>query len=183
MRRLSQPLLILLALLFLFEAWLWTHLEPIVARVVAMIPLRALKAWLAARIEKLSPPLTLAVFLVPMVVLFPLKLIGVWLLAHHYWLGAMAVIVTAKLVGVGVAAFVFDVTRPKLMQMAWFRKVYDWVMRVRGWALAMIEPVKIWLREMRASLFGSDSPRWLRLALRARKRMLRHNELHFDDRH
>jgi hypothetical protein len=28
MRRLLRPVLILLALLFLFEAWLWTHLEP-----------------------------------------------------------------------------------------------------------------------------------------------------------
>jgi hypothetical protein len=31
MRRLLRPILILLALLFVFEAWLWTHLEPIVA--------------------------------------------------------------------------------------------------------------------------------------------------------
>ncbi len=54
MRRLSQPLLVLLALLFLAEAWLWTHLEPVVARIVAFIPLRALKVWLAARIETLS---------------------------------------------------------------------------------------------------------------------------------
>ena len=39
MRRLLRPILILLALLFLLEAWLWTHLEPIVAWVVAAIPL------------------------------------------------------------------------------------------------------------------------------------------------
>jgi hypothetical protein len=171
MRRLSQPFLILLALLFLAEAWLWTHLEPIVARIVALIPLRRLKAWLAAKIETLSPPLTLVVFLVPVVVLFPLKIVGVWLLANHYWLAAMAVIVTAKLVGVGVAAFIFDVTRPKLMQMAWFRRVFDWVMRVRGWALTMIEPVQTWLRDTRAALFGGEPPRWLRLALRTRRRM------------
>lgn len=171
MRRLSQPLLILLALLFLAEAWLWTHLEPVVARIVALIPLRALKAWLAARVAKLSPPLTLAVFLVPVVVLFPLKLLGVWLLANQHWIGAMAVIIAAKLVGVGVAAFVFDVTQPKLMQMAWFRKIYDFVMRVRGWALGMVAPVQLRLREMRASLSAGNSPRWLRLALRARRRM------------
>ena len=171
MRRLSQPFLILLALLFLAEAWLWTHLEPIVARIVALIPLRALKAWLATRIERLSPPMTLLVFLVPVVVLFPLKLVGVWLLAHHYWLGAMALIVTAKLIGVGVAAFVFDVTRPKLMQMMWFRNVYEWVLRLRSWSLSMIAPVRLRLREMRLALSGGESPRWLRVALRARRRM------------
>ena len=44
MRRLTRPLLILLAIVFLIEAWLWSHLEPIVAWIVARIPLRALKA-------------------------------------------------------------------------------------------------------------------------------------------
>ena len=40
MRRLLQPVWVLLAVIFLIEAWLWDHLEPIVARAVALIPLR-----------------------------------------------------------------------------------------------------------------------------------------------
>ena len=59
MRRLLRPFLILLALLFLFEAWLWTRLEPMVAWVVALIPLERLKARIAAAIERLSPAATL----------------------------------------------------------------------------------------------------------------------------
>ena len=52
MRRLLQPLWILLAIIFLIEAWLWDHLEPIVAAVVAaLIPLRTFKAWLAERVD------------------------------------------------------------------------------------------------------------------------------------
>ena len=132
MRRLLQPLWVLLALIFLIEAWLWDHLEPIVARVVALIPLRAFKAWIAERVDTLSPALTLIVFVVPVVLLFPLKMVGVWLLAHQYWIGAMAVIVFAKLLGVGVAAFIFDVTRPKLLQMGWFRKLYEFVLTTAG---------------------------------------------------
>src|SRR3954470_6482601 len=38
MRRLFRPLLILLALVFLFEAWLWSHLAPVVAWVVRPHP-------------------------------------------------------------------------------------------------------------------------------------------------
>ena len=37
MRRLARPFLILLAIVFLFEAWLWRHLEPIVEWIVAHI--------------------------------------------------------------------------------------------------------------------------------------------------
>ena len=48
MRRLFRPLLILLALVFLFEAWLWSHLAPVVAWIVAHIPLRAIKTRLRA---------------------------------------------------------------------------------------------------------------------------------------
>ncbi|MGC1562346.1 MAG: hypothetical protein WA820_21190, partial [Bradyrhizobium sp.] len=111
-RRLLQPIWILLAVIFLIEAWLWDHLEPIVAGVVAKIPLRAFKHWLAERVDTLSPAMTLIVFIVPVVPLFPLKLIGFWLLAHEYWLSAVFTILFAKFLGVGVTAFVFDVTRP-----------------------------------------------------------------------
>ena len=65
MRRLFKPLWVLLAVIFLIEAWLWDHLEPIVERVVARIPLRAFKHWLAEKIDTLSPAMTLIVFIVP----------------------------------------------------------------------------------------------------------------------
>ena len=42
MRRLLQPIWVLLAIIFLIEAWLWDHLEPIVAWFVALLPLRAM---------------------------------------------------------------------------------------------------------------------------------------------
>src|SRR6266576_465779 len=132
MRRLLQPFWVLLAVIFLIEAWLWDHLEPIVARVVALIPLRAFKQWLADRVDTLSPAMTLVVFIVPVIPLFPLKLVGFWLLAHEYWLSAIATILFAKLLGVGVAAFVFDVTRPKLLEMSWFETLYEFVMSLRA---------------------------------------------------
>jgi len=120
LRRLLQPIWVLLAVIFLIEAWLWDHLEPIVAWAVAKLPLRAFKHWLAERVDTLSPAMTLVVFIVPVIPLFPLKLVGFWLLAHEYWMSAIATILFAKLLGVGVAAFVFDVTRPKLLEMSWF---------------------------------------------------------------
>ena len=41
-RHLLRPLWVLLALLFFVEAWLWDHLQPVVARIVALIPLAEL---------------------------------------------------------------------------------------------------------------------------------------------
>jgi len=51
LRRLLQPVWVLLAIIFLIEAWLWDHLEPIVARVVAAIPLARFKQWLTERVR------------------------------------------------------------------------------------------------------------------------------------
>jgi hypothetical protein len=169
MRRLLQPLWILLAIVFLIEAWLWDHLEPLVAAVVAWLPLRAFKEWLSDRVDSLSPAMTLIVFIVPIIPLFPLKVAGFWLLTHEYWLPAILTIIFAKFLGVGVAAFVFDVTRPKLLEMAWFEKLYRFVIDLRAKALALVDPIKARiLNALRGNGEGWSS-RMLRLIQRFRK--------------
>ena len=113
------------------------------AWVVALIPLRAFKQWLAERVDTLSPAMTLMVFIVPVIPLFPLKLIGLWLLTHEYWISAILTIIFAKFLGVGVAAFMFDVTRPKLLEMPWFESLYEFVIDLRAKATALVEPIKL----------------------------------------
>jgi hypothetical protein len=146
MRRLTRPLWVLLALVFLFEAWLWEHLRPVVAWIVDRIAWAKLKARVASAIEHLPPYPTLLVFLVPVILLFPLKLAGLWMLAHGSWLGAMAVLALAKVMSMGVTAFIFDVTRPKLLQLPWFRWLYDHVMVWLARAHALIDPIKAELK-------------------------------------
>jgi hypothetical protein len=167
LRRLLQPFWIVLAIIFLIEAWLWDHLEPIVASVVAMIPLRTFKQWLADRVDTLTPAMTLIVFIVPVLPLFPLKLVGFWLLTHEYWLSAVLTIIFAKFLGVGVAAFVFDVTRPKLLEMQWFERLYDFVIELRAKAAALVDPIKLRIKE--AFNGAGWSSRMLRLIQRFRK--------------
>ncbi len=157
MRRLFKPLWVLLAVVFLIEAWLWDHLEPIVKRVVARIPLRAFKHWLAGKISALSPALTLIVFVVPLILLFPLKLVGLWLLAHEYWVSAVTLMVFAKFLGLGVTAFVFDLTRPKLLQMRWFARLYERVLALRAKAAELVNPIKLRIKEA----MRSDGDGWL----------------------
>ena len=169
LRRLLQPVWVLLAIIFLIEAWLWDHVEPIVARVVAIIPLRQFKHWLSERIDALSPAMTLIVFAVPVVPLFPLKLVGLWLLANQYWFSAVSLILFAKIVGVGVTAFLFDVTRSKLLEMPWFEALYNFVVALRAKATALVEPVKRRVLDMIRGDGDSWSARTLRLIARFRK--------------
>src|SRR5262249_30100286 len=142
-----------LALVFLFEAWLWSHLKPIVQWIVDLVPWRRLKEKLAAAIEALPPYATLLVFIVPVVLLFPIKLIGLWMLAHGHWFGALAVLGLAKVVSMGVTAFIFDLTRPKLLQLSWFRWFYEHMLVWLAKAHTLIDPVKQqikdWFADMR----------------------------------
>jgi len=169
LRRLLQPFWVLLAIIFLIEAWLWDHLEPIVARAVAALPLRALKQWLADRVDTLSPAMTLIVFIVPVIPLFPLKMVGLWLLMHEYWTSAVFTILFAKFLGVGVTAFVFDVTRDKLLQMAWFEWLYEFILSLRARAKALVDPIKRRIQEIIRRNGDGWSARVLRLIMRFRK--------------
>jgi hypothetical protein len=171
MRRLTRPLLILLALVFLFEAWLWDHLKPVVAWLVERIPWQAFKARVAATIEVLPPTAALFVFLVPVVLLLPIKFLGLWMLARGLWLGAMASLALAKLVGMGVTAFIFDLTRPKLLQLAWFRWLYEHVMAWLAWAHGLIDPIKLRIKAVLHIFAPKRAGRTLRLLWRIRRRM------------
>jgi len=173
MRRWLRPVWVVLALLFLLEAWLWDHLQPIVARVVNVIPWGRVKVWLKGLIEGLPPWAALGVFIVPFIVLLPLKFLEVFFLAKRQWLAAGLVLILAKLIGLGVTAFVFDATRGKLLQMAWFARMFDWFMWARDWAHEITEPVRERVRQLTWLLKPQRAGRFLRRLMKLRRNAYR----------
>jgi hypothetical protein len=173
MRRWLRPLWVILALLFLLEAWLWDHLQPIVARVVNLIPWDAFKIRLARLVERLPPWATLLVFVVPFIAMLPLKFLEVYFLATRNWLGAAGVILFVKLVGLGITAFIFDVTRDKLLQMAWFKRMYEWVIGLRDWAHNITGPVRNRMHQLSWLLKPQRAGKFLRRLMRLRRRAYR----------
>jgi hypothetical protein len=171
LRALVRGFWVLLAVMFLIEAWLWSHLEPVVERFVALIPLQGLKAALVRLIGRLSPQLTLIVFAIPFFLLMPVKFLEVWLIVKQKWIAAALVLVLAKLVGVGLTAFIFEATKDKLLQMAWFRQVYDFFIWLRAWAHRKVDPITRRLRKWRHVLRHLHSGRFAVRLSRVRRRM------------
>ena len=171
MRRLTRPLLVLLAIIFLIEAWLWEHLKPLVAWFVSFIPWDRLKARVASSIEHLPPYATLLVFLVPVVLLLPLKFLGLWMLAHGFWLGAVGVLGLAKVMSLGVTAFIFEITRPKLLQLGWFRWFYEHMLAWLAWAHGLVDPIKARIKRVFRMFSPKRAGRTMRLLSRIRRRM------------
>ena len=173
MRALRRPLLIFLAIVFLIEAWLWQHLSPLVRWVVDRLSWPQLRVWLAALIERLPPYATLVIFIIPGLLLLPLKLLGLWLLAHGQWLLFLAVFAFGKLIGLGVSAFIFDVTKPKLLQLPWFRWIYEHVLAWLAWAHELVDPIKERLRRYARLFTPQRAGRTFKLLRRIRAQRMR----------
>lgn len=119
-RLLRGALRLLLALLIAFEEWGWEPLQ----RALAWVGRLPLLRHLEAAIARLGPRSALAVFLLPTLLLVPVKLGALALLAHGQRLLGLALIVAAKLVGTAIVARLFTLTRPALMQLAWFAALH-----------------------------------------------------------
>jgi hypothetical protein len=147
-----------LALVLIFEEWGWEPLQKLVAR-LARLPLWAR---IEARIVRLPPYAAMAVFFVPMLLLLPVKLLALyWISRGHAVLGIL-VVLSAKLLGTAAVARLFALTKPALMQLAWFAILYG---RWKQWKDALIARVKhspVW----RASAARVQSLRiWIRRQL------------------
>jgi hypothetical protein len=158
MNRMLRPFWFLLAALFLFEAWIWDLCSAAAARLVSWIPWARFKAAIAAGVARLPPWLTLFVFVIPGLVLFPFKLLGLWLLGTGHPVLGVATFLLAKTVGVGCAAFLFEICRPKLLELAWFVRVHDWTLAARAWAQRQIAPFQRRIRILKVRLIARLRP-------------------------
>jgi hypothetical protein len=143
MKRLLHAFWFFCAAVFLIEAWLWDALGGILQRLAALLPFEALKRALAKGLEALPAPAVLSVFLIPIAVIEPFKLVALWALTHHHVFLGVAVFVAAKFAGLGITAFLFETTREKLLSMGWFLRFYEWVLKIRAIAHAFLAPYKL----------------------------------------
>ncbi|CAN1721117.1 conserved membrane protein of unknown function [Hyphomicrobium sp. 1Nfss2.1] len=111
---------ILLALILLFEEWGWEPLSNLLAR-LARYPLWAkLERFIAG----LPPYGALLALAIPSAVLIPAKLLGVYFLTTGHLISAAVVIFLAKIASTALIARIFLLTKPALMQIGWFARVY-----------------------------------------------------------
>lgn len=134
-RLLRTVAMAVLALVLLFEEWGWEPLAAVLAR-LARLPLWA---WLERRIAALPPWAALLVFFVPMLALFPVKLLALYLFAHGHATAGLGLLLVAKLVGTALVARLFSLTQPALMKLKWFA---HWYPRWKAWKDDLFEHVR-----------------------------------------
>lgn len=118
------PLVYLAAVVLLVEEWCWD---------TGMRLTRALARWpalaaLEGRVRTLPPYAALCAFVLPGLLLFPVKLLALLAIAHGHALSGIATIVLAKVGGAAVVARIYVLTLPTLLAVGWFARCHGWFM-------------------------------------------------------
>ncbi|MEJ8853181.1 hypothetical protein WKW79_01290 [Variovorax robiniae] len=145
----------LLVPVLLFEEWGWAPLAALAAQ-LGRLPLWA---WLERKVSALSPWAALVVLVVPMAVLFPVKLMALYFFGLGHFKSGFLLLIGAKIAGTAIVARLFQLTLPALMQLPQFAK---WYPRWKDWKDRVLEQVRgsaAW-RAVRA--FRLDMRRWWR---------------------
>lgn len=131
---------VLLALIIVFEEWGW---KPLAALLAGLARLKSIAA-LEAAIQSLPPYPSLLVFLLPSALVFPLKLVSLWLIASGHLVVAGLMFAGAKVVGTALLARIFQLTQPRLMQLAWFARLYGTFMPWKEALVARVKATPVW---------------------------------------
>ena len=133
-------------------------------------PIRLLGRWLGgfgpfARlgdwIRTLGPYQTLALFLVPLIILEPVKPVAAYLAAKGHYTRSIAVLVIGEILKVTIVERLFHVGKPKLLTIPGFARIYQYVMAWYAWFEAL-PPWQAVLRHVRA-IKAQARALWLRL--------------------
>ena len=143
-RVLRSLLLALAALVIFIEEWGWRPLSAMVARLGRWPPLGRLEARIAAVPRRVA----LLLFLVPAILLVPVKLAALWLIGEGHATLGISLIVLAKLVGTAIVGRLFVLLERQLLTFPWFAKALAWWHRTQARVMTALRQSTLW-RTMR----------------------------------
>jgi hypothetical protein len=97
-----------------------------------------------AAVAGLPPYAVLALFLVPLAILEPLKIYGLFLFGEGRFVAGILVFVVAKVVGLGLAERLFAIGRDKLLSIRWFAACHRRVLGIRDVVHDWLETTAFW---------------------------------------
>ena len=167
-RRLLAPLVYLAATVLLLEEWLWDVGARIMAAVARVVPLAPLARWIAG----LGPAAALCLFVLPGLLLFPVKVLALLAIAKGHALTGVCTIVAAKLAGAAAVARIYALTLPALLRLRWFAWCHGRFMAVKADWTARLRATRAWRRvaALAAAARAWRQALWLRLRPAAQAR-------------
>lgn len=136
------PLVLLAILVVLLEATVWrwlTALGHVLSRLAVFAALERLVA-------RLSPRMVVLAFVLPFLAFIPLLKLGeLWLFLHGHVVLGVVLLVATKVIGVAFSARLFEIARPKMLQVPSFAWAYGHALRLWAWGHALLEDIPAWV--------------------------------------
>lgn len=137
---LKSVLLVLAFAVVLWEETVWRWARAIGA-LIARIPFIAT---LEDLVRRLDARLVFALFLIPIALLFPLKIAALWLIAHHQVFAGLALAIGAKLLGTAISARLYAIAEPRLLELPSFAWLHGIVTGLLARAHAYLDASPAW---------------------------------------
>ncbi len=134
--KILNPLIFIVALILIFEEWLWTELTRF-TRFISELPFLAK---LEFKISMLPAYPSLILLISPFLLLLPLKFLMVFLVSNGHYFVAFVLFILEKILGTALAAHLFSLTKKNVMTIAWFQRFFDKLVN-------LISLAKNWIKE------------------------------------
>jgi hypothetical protein len=164
--RLLSPLIYLAALILLMEDWFWDLGLRLVRLIVSWPPLKVLERHIVA----LRPYPALCAFVLPALLLFPVKVLALVAIASGHPFSGVAVIVVAKVGGAAAVARLYVLTRPALLTLPWFARWHNKFMDLKDHWIGRLKATHAYRRVSMLSAMMRHAARAFLRRLRPRGR-------------
>jgi hypothetical protein len=168
--RLLTPLVYLAALVLLLEEWCW-DVGMRLALALSRLPWLQM---LEVHVRRLPPWAALCAFVLPGLLLLPIKMLALVAIAHGHAASGIATLVAAKIGGAAVVARLYALTLPTLLEVRWFARGHGRFMALKARCIARlraspaVRQARALLDELRCKL--RQGRRRLARSLRGRRR-------------
>ena len=127
-------LLFVAAAVLLFEEWFWDRSTAFAARLGRLPIISAIETWIRRR----SRWQALALFVLPIVVIYPLKAVALYSMTHASMSLGVATFVVAKLIATAVFARLYQLTEPAITKIGWVLRGRNAFLRWRAFMHAWL---------------------------------------------
>jgi len=144
---------------FVIEDVAWAAVRPLMAALGRLPLVKRIEAWF----DGLSPGPFLVLFLLPFAVVWPIKLVGLYLIGIGRAVTGTFLFAAAEIIGAALARRLWMIGRDRLLTIRWFAAVYRVTMLVRdrvyGWVrnLAFVIEARKLIADIRVRLRATFS--------------------------
>jgi hypothetical protein len=141
-----------LALIFLFETWVWDKLVALARFVADRLPWAQFRDAARAFIDRMPAIFAVLLFGIPLLVSEGGAFVSVVMMATGHVFMGMALYAGMKIFGLLLVPVIFEITRDKLLALPWFAWAYEKFEALHAMARRFVEPykqaAKQWAREI-----------------------------------